>query len=128
MKAQEIQSFKQLYQYINTHRYFTHLKPCEHRKQSYTAQLNFAGYADVIFTVMDILKVSVLALEADEPYGSTQIVDSKVNVRNLLEIALQLVPLEEMQLLDEIHERYQQNKQREKENTQGEQGKGMDSV
>ncbi|ESU27083.1 hypothetical protein FLJC2902T_22610 [Flavobacterium limnosediminis JC2902] len=67
---------------------------------------------------MDILKVSVLALEADEPYDSTHIVDSSANVRNLLDIALQLVPLEEMQLLDEIHELYQENKQQEKENIQ----------
>lgn len=115
MKPLEVQTITELCGYIKKMRYYTHLKPCEHRQHSYTAQLKFCGYSDMMLTVMDILKVSVLALEADEPHNATHITDSSANVRNLLEIALQLIPIEEIQLLDEVHELYQQHNREEKQ-------------
>lgn len=122
MKPLEVQTITELCGYIKKMRFITHLKPCEYRKQSYNAQLKFCGYSDMMLTVMDILKVSILALEADAPYNSTEIVDSSANVRNLLEIALQLIPIEEIQLLDEVHELYQQHNREEKENTKDGEG------
>ena len=110
MKTNEMQSLTELHEYIKARRYFSLLKPCEHREQSFNVPLQFSGHADVIFTVMDIIKVAILALEADEPYDSNHIVNSKINIRNLLEIALQLIPMEEMQLLDEIHQLHEQHK------------------
>lgn len=119
MKTEEMQSLSELHEYIKARRFFALLKPCEFREQSFNVPLQFSGHADVIFTVMDIIKVAILALEVDEPYDSNHIVNSRINIRNLLEIALQLIPMEEMQLLDEIHQLHLQNKQQEKENTQG---------
>ncbi|MGX7668929.1 hypothetical protein [Flavobacterium pedocola] len=113
MKENEIHSLTDLHKYIGNRRYFTLLKPCEHRKESYNVPLQFSGHADVIFTVMDIIKVAILALEADEPYDSNHIVNSRINIRNLLEIALQLIPMEEMQLLDEIHQLHETYKKTE---------------
>ena len=110
MKTEEMQSLTELHEYIKTRRFFTLLKPCEFREQSYNVPLLFSGHADVIFTVMDIIKVAILALEVDEPYDSNHIINSRINIRNLLEIALQLIPLEEMQLLDEIHQLHEQHK------------------
>ncbi|MNR39664.1 hypothetical protein D3C85_1578900 [compost metagenome] len=69
-------------------------------------ELKVSGYNEVNSMLADILKVSILALEHDPPYVSRTIQNPEINVMGLLEIAVQLLPHGEMELLDEIHQFY----------------------
>ncbi|WET03726.1 hypothetical protein [Flavobacterium sp. YJ01] len=52
--------------------------------------------------VSDLLKASIILLNPDAKGLSSFTKDDNVNVMTLLEIALQLLPEEEMELLDEL--------------------------
>ncbi|EJL62302.1 hypothetical protein PMI10_02952, partial [Flavobacterium sp. CF136] len=54
--------------------------------------------------VSDLLKVSIAALKNDTPDSSASV--SGINVLILLEIALQLLPDAEIEILDELHKLY----------------------
>ncbi|WP_162128717.1 hypothetical protein [Flavobacterium phycosphaerae] len=43
------------------------------KKKRDTIQLNLSGYSDVMFLIADIVKVSILALEAGDHGGSAHI-------------------------------------------------------
>lgn len=106
METNDIRSLPELFEHIGKMKFFSILKPDKKSEGSYEAKIEFTGYTDLLCTVMDIIKVSVLALDTDEPYNSTLISHPEVNVRNLLELALQLIPLEEMEVLDELHREF----------------------
>lgn len=57
--------------------------------------------------VSDLLKASIILLNQDA--RSLSIIKDDVNVMTLLEIALQLLPEEEMELLDDLHQFHLQN-------------------
>ncbi len=54
--------------------------------------------------VSDLLKASIILLNPDARGLSSFTKDNQVNVMTLLEIALQLLPEEEMELLDDLHQ------------------------
>ena len=83
--------------------YFNTLKQDEQKPDLFTAEIKVTGYHDLILTVSDLLKASILALDSEPPYVSGSIFDPEINVITLLEIALQLLPQGEIELLDQIH-------------------------
>ena len=61
------------------------------------------SYAELSYFLIDVLKVSVVALEAEsEGVGNVRNVSSAVN--GVLEKVIEIIPLEEMDLLDRIRE------------------------
>lgn len=78
------------------------LKPCERRKGKLNFSLEIDGYVELHFLMLDIVKVSLAALDADNE-GVTDVKNPHNAVRGVLELLLQMVPLEEMQLLDKVH-------------------------
>ncbi|KVV14382.1 hypothetical protein ACRASX_02220 [Flavobacterium sp. TMP13] len=79
---------------------FKKIKQDKSRKELYNVSINVEGYLDLLFTIANLIKVSIVTLESDSPY-SNHIPDPAFNVQNLLEIALQLLPYEEAKFLDE---------------------------
>jgi len=74
------------------------------KKKRDTIQLNLSGYSDVMFLIADIVKVSILALEAGEHEGTAHIPEPSTNIAGVLGIVLDLIPYEEADLLDYIRE------------------------
>lgn len=66
-------------------------------------KVNVGSYCGLVYLVMDILKASLLALESDE-LPRTDLRDPNANVASLIDLAIQLMPLEEIELLDFLHE------------------------
>jgi hypothetical protein len=93
-------------QLVNKFKYFTKLKPDRKNGESFIVELKVSGYSEVNSMLADILKVSILALENDPPYVSRTIQNPEINVMGLLEIAVQLLPHGEMELLDEVYQFY----------------------
>ncbi|RKS03581.1 hypothetical protein [Flavobacterium sp. 102] len=82
--------------------YFVMLKSENKTKKRDTLQLNLSGYADVMYLIADIVKVSILALEGET--SCTRIPEPMVNISGVLGIILDLIPYEEADLLDKIRE------------------------
>jgi len=82
------------------------LQPDEKLEGAYTAQIKFAGYADLMCFAADLIKLCVTAYvdEEENNYGrgeeSGLIVSPKANIGNVLETVIQLLPLDEAEYLD----------------------------
>ena len=101
MKTNEIKTLEELREL--TGNCFKTLRPDKHKKGSYTIELNVDGYLDLLFTIANLIKVSILALDSDETCSS-EVQNPPINITNMLEIALQLLPYDEAEFLDQSRE------------------------
>ena len=82
---------------------FQVLKPHERRKGKLQLSLEVGSYIELQWLIIDIVKVSIAALDA----GNEEVTDVKNPhhaVRGVLELLLQMMPLEEIMLLDKVCE------------------------
>jgi HEPN domain-containing protein len=81
--------------------HFRLLEPHENRKGFYKLTLSTEGYLENSFMISNLLKVCILALYSD---GSPEksIPHPTHNVQEVLKCILELIPHEEMELLDEL--------------------------
>ncbi|HEX8016526.1 MAG TPA: hypothetical protein VF465_14955 [Flavobacterium sp.] len=87
----------------NPERYFKMLKPTsEKRKNSYSLEINVNGYSDLFCLIMDLLKTVTLALEGIEDSKA----DSEKRITSLLRVIEMLIPIEEADLLDKLHNNF----------------------
>jgi len=95
----------------NPQDYFTLLEPASStRKNIYNVQVDFKGYSDLFCTIMDLLKAAMLALDGIELDDSGRGSAEKY-VHTLLRITEKLIPLEEGDLLDILHQQYLHEKE-----------------
>ncbi|MDY0988722.1 hypothetical protein SOM12_14925 [Flavobacterium sp. CFBP9031] len=92
----------ELLELINKGSYFSKLKPVPKETNSYTIPLKVSSYNELNLMVSDLLKASIILLNPDANSLSSFTKDNNVNVMTLLEIALQLLPEDEMELLDDL--------------------------
>jgi hypothetical protein len=81
---------------------FIVLQP-DDRKGYYNITLPVKSYRELHFFILDIVKLSLIALDAEQE-SVTSIKNPCGAIRGVLEIVLRLVPLEEAELLDKIHQ------------------------
>jgi hypothetical protein len=84
---------------------FTTLKRNK-REDNFEASLNFDNYRDLIYTVSDLLEISMHALYHNGDDNSGEIAEPSHAVINVLKIAFQLLPVNEFEVLDNCHELY----------------------
>ncbi|KRD58499.1 hypothetical protein ASE40_19420 [Flavobacterium sp. Root935] len=102
METQNKERAEELLELINKGRYFTKLNPEPKEANSFTIPLKVSSYNELNLMVSDLLKASIILLNPDANGLSSFTKDNNVNVMTLLEIALQLLPEEEMELLDDL--------------------------
>lgn len=102
METQNTERAEELLALINKGRYFTKLNPVPKEINSYTIPLKVSSYNELNLMVSDLLKASIILLNPDANGLSSFTKDNNVNVMTLLEIALQLLPEDEMELLDDL--------------------------
>jgi len=71
----------------------------------YIAAIKVANYSDSLFIASDLIKLCMIAMNADENH--------LINLTNVLEIVLQFLPFEEMEVLDELQEILESNEEME---------------
>jgi len=81
---------------------FRTLNPVETDKEKRSATVEFNSYAELHLLVLNVLKVAVAALDA-ETHKVTNVEGTSFAVKSVLELAMQLIPLEEAYLLDEVY-------------------------
>lgn len=106
MELQNKERAEELLEFINNGRYFTKLKPETKENNSFTIPLKVSSYNEINLMVSDMLKASIILLNPDARGLSSFTKDQNINIMTLLEIALQLLPEEEMELLDDLHNVY----------------------
>lgn len=106
----EIQHTKQVTEFLesmNRINKFKKLKQENISDNSFSVKLKVSCYNELNLMVSSLLKASIILLNDDaRSQASFSFNEADNNVMNLLEIALQLLPEEEMELLDDLHKVY----------------------
>jgi hypothetical protein len=64
--------------------------------------VNFSSYSSLYSTVSDLMKLCTVALLTEEPYVSPLVGNRNIDLANIMELALQLLPKAEPEFLDEV--------------------------
>lgn len=105
----EIQDRKQVREFLesmNRMNKFTTLKSEDNDDNSFSVPLKVSGYNELNLIVSDLLKASIVLMNKEARSLANFESDTDINVATLLEIALQLLPDQEMELLDDLHKIY----------------------
>ena len=116
METEKLKDVADFANKIETAQQFNILKPHRYGKDSYSAELQFGGYNHLVLSIMDILKVCIVALDAQEDLSPQ--FHSASNISSVLDIALQLMPMEESQVLDDCYQLHLKLKQLNEVNSQ----------
>lgn len=93
-EIQKIDGLKELLELMKKVNYFKTLKP---DKDSFSATLKISGYSELQIMISSLLKGSITLLQTET--SGKAFSDAMV----LVEMALQLLPNDEMELLDELN-------------------------
>ncbi|PBJ12206.1 hypothetical protein [Flavobacterium sp. ACN6] len=91
-----------LLELIKRGKYFTKLKQQNKMGNTFIIPLQISSYNELNMMVSDLLKASIILLNPDAKGLSSFTNNSDINVMTLIEIALQLLPEDEMELLDDL--------------------------
>ncbi len=82
---------------------FSSLKPYPFKKDFYTIDIVTEGYMDLSFMISNLLKVCILAMEV-EYFPTRSIPEPEHNIKEVLGYVLDMIPHNEMELLDVIRD------------------------
>lgn len=103
----EIQHKKQVTEFLesmNRINKFKKLKQENNNNNSFNVNLKVSGYNELNLMVSSLLKASIILLNDDaRSQACFPFNEADYNVMTLLEIALQLLPEDEMEILDDLH-------------------------
>lgn len=84
--------------------YFNTLKRANDEKDVYTAEIKFINYYELGSVIKNMLQLCILAVDHETHKISETGKNQSINVGLILELVLQLFPLDEFEFLDEINE------------------------
>lgn len=103
METNEIKKLEQLEKL--TARYFRTLKPADDKTENNVAQIKFANYFELGCAITNMLKMCILTIDHDaHKISATN--KNPVNVSLILEMVLEMFPLDEFEFLNEISEMF----------------------
>ncbi|SHH19484.1 hypothetical protein [Flavobacterium defluvii] len=109
MEKQNEERAEELLELMNERKYFTKLKPDDETGNSFIIPLKVSSYNELNLMVSDLFKASIVLMNKEARSLAVFHKDTDINVLTLLEIALQLLPEEEMLLLDDLYNIYLQS-------------------
>ncbi|TPG35560.1 hypothetical protein [Flavobacterium pectinovorum] len=86
--------------------YFRTIKPFPDKKGLFTAQIKLSNYSELGCIITETLKLCIVALDQDAHKTSDTVKTSPINVSLILEMVLELIPTDEFEILDEIHQMF----------------------
>lgn len=104
METEKLKTLAALTDKLATATEFNKLRPSSQREGMYKAGLYFTGYNDLTLTVVDIISVCTAALYGMEDNEVNTKYASAFTIAEVLSLALDLMPVEESQLLDDCYE------------------------
>jgi hypothetical protein len=102
METNETKTLENLKRLIALH--FNTLKPANDKSKTYIAQIKFVNYFELGCVITEILKLCIVALDHDAHKTSTTIKHSPINVALILEMILEMFPMDEFEFLSDVAE------------------------
>ncbi|MEP6806727.1 MAG: hypothetical protein ABI892_19525 [Flavobacterium sp.] len=109
MEIKDTKQAADFFELMNKTKDFRKLKQENNSENSFSIKLKVSGYNEMNIMVSDLLKASIILLNDEAKSLSSITANTDINVMTLLEIALQLLPEQEMELLDDLHKIYLQS-------------------
>ncbi len=103
METKHIKQLTEFLESMNRINKFSTLKPENKSDNLFGIKLKVSGYNELNLMVSDLLKSSIILMNKEARSLANFESDTDINVVTLLEIALQLLPDQEMELLDDLH-------------------------
>ncbi|MUV05397.1 hypothetical protein GN157_16915 [Flavobacterium rakeshii] len=102
-KLQELEAFASL---LTKATEFNMLKPHPRLECYQSAELLFHGYHDLTLAIIDIIRVCSSALDALQDVPDSPTSASARSISDVLGIAVKLMPVEEIQILDNCYQKH----------------------
>jgi len=104
MEIKHTEKVTQFLESMNRINKFKKLNSENNSDNSFSVKLKVSCYNELNMMISSLLKASIILLNDDARSQATfSFNESDNNVMNLLEIALQLLPEDEMEILDDLH-------------------------
>ena len=103
METEKLKALAALTEKLATASEFNKLRPSAGREGMHKAGLYFTGYNDLTLTVVDIISVCTAALYGMEDNEGNTKYASTFTIAEVLSLALDLMPIEESQILDDCY-------------------------
>lgn len=87
------------------------LKPAEDKRGMYNAEIRVYDYYELASIIRNLMKLCIIALDQDSAEVPDTIRNQSINVGLILGVALQLFPVDEFELLNEITYLFSENKE-----------------
>ena len=100
-KMADIKTLDEFKEYAQRHLHS--LKPCEKPDGWYTIEVRVVSYFDAICIARNLIKACLVVIDPDGAEVSNAIPNNRINPCDLLELALQIMPFSEFEMIDEIH-------------------------
>jgi len=79
------------------------LRPTNDKSEVYNAQIRFYDYYELASVIRNLMKLCIVALDQDCAEVPTTIKNQSIDVGLILGITLQLFPIDEFELLNEVN-------------------------
>jgi hypothetical protein len=79
---------------------FTTLTPDKLKKDLYTVSFTVYDYSHLMLIISDLMKLCVSVIEYESELDSCSNENSKINIAQILKIAIELLPIDEAAFLD----------------------------
>ncbi len=87
------------------------LKRAEDKRGMYNAEIRVYDYQELACVIRSLMKLCIIALDQDSAEVPPTIENQYIDVGLILGVALQLFPVDEFELLNEINDLFSENKE-----------------
>lgn len=87
------------------------LKRAEDKRGMYNAAIRVYDYQELACVIRNLMKLCIIALDQDSAEVPPTIENQYIDVGLILGVALQLFPVDEFELLNEINDLFSENKE-----------------
>lgn len=102
MKTNEIKTLEEFKAFASYH--FAMLKSAENIYAGHILEIRVSGYSDMIGLATNLIKMCAYTVQTEGPYVPNLVKDPYIDIVSVLELALQLIPHAELEVLDKIHQ------------------------
>lgn len=90
------------------------LKPADDKRGMYNAEIRIYDYYELVSIIRNLMKLCIIALDNDSAEVPPTVLNQNIDVGLILGVALQLFPIDEFELINEISYLYKDMKEESK--------------
>ncbi|MFB3386747.1 hypothetical protein [Flavobacterium sp. LAR06] len=109
METDEIKKLKTIR--VLSGRLLNTLKPADDKRGMYNAEIRVYDYYELASVITNLIKLCIITTHQDSAEVPPTIENQHIDVGLILGVALQLFPVDEFELLNEINDLFSENKE-----------------